>query len=288
MRNAETGWEASQFSPIPLRHHLCVRYGRCFLISSYLCFSVLLQLASLKLMQSPLKMGERTNDTRTKGSSLAWLGSVAKTMHIEAVLFDADGVIQRPLETRRNKLGEVLGSSRDVGEFLTDVSALEQTALEGQSNFTEALSKLLSRWKCPGTLGDFLDAWTMIEVAPGIADTIGILKRNGVACYLATNQVPYRARYMSEALGYRDLFDREFYSCHIGMKKPDGAYFRAILDVIGVPPSRVLFLDDHRVNVDSAREEGLHAAVFSLEAGLGALHRILEEFGIRAAPDEAG
>jgi putative hydrolase of the HAD superfamily len=209
-------------------------------------------------------------------------------MRIEAVLFDADGVIQRPAGKRRSKLGEVLGSSRNVDEFLTDIFAVELTALEGQSDFTKVLSNLLSEWKCPGTLGDFLDAWTMIEVAPEIADTVRTLKRVGVACYLATNQEPYRARYMSEALGYGDLFDREFYSCRIGVKKPDGAYFRTILKVIGVPPRRVLFLDDLQVNVDSAREVGLYAAVFTLEAGPEALHRILGEFGIHVAPGNSG
>ena len=43
----------------------------------------------------------------------------------------------------------------------------------------------------------------------------------------------YRARYMSEDLGYSRLFDREFYSCDIGHKKPDAAYFLAILAASG-------------------------------------------------------
>lgn len=209
-------------------------------------------------------------------------------MRIEAVLFDADGAIQKPAEKRRNKLGEVLGSSRSIDEFLTDIFAVELTALEGQSNFKEALSKLLFHWKCPGTLDDFLDAWTMIEFVPEIAETVGALKRIGVACYLATNQEPYKAAYMSEVLGYGNLFDREFYSCRMGVKKPDGAYFCAVLKAIGVPPRRVLFLDDLQSNVDSARQVGLHAAVFALESGVGALHRILEDFGMHVAPDEAG
>ena len=204
-------------------------------------------------------------------------------MHIEAVLFDADGVIQRPPERRRIKLEEVLGSTRNLDEFLADIFAAELTALEGQSNFTEALSNVLSQWKCQGNLGDALDAWTMIEVDSQIADTVRTLRRVGVTCYLATNQEPYRARYMSETLGYSDLFDREFYSCRMGVAKPAGAYFRAILGAIGVPPSRVLFLDDHQVNVDSACEVGLHAAAFTLEAGSGALYRILGEFGIHVA-----
>ena len=120
----------------------------------------------------------------------------------------------------------------------------------------------------------------MIEVDPEIADAVRALRRMGIACHLATNQESHTARYMSEVLGYSDLFDREFCSCQIGVMKPAGAYFRAILKEIRVEPSHVLFLDDNQVNVDSARKVGLHAAVFTLEAGLNELHRILGEFGI--------
>ena len=175
----------------------------------------------------------------------------------------------------------MVGQDDDLDGFLEDVFEAEVPALDGRSDFTEAFSQVLSRWKCQGTLEDALDAWTMIEVDTRITDTVRDLKRNGVGCYLATNQEPHRARHMSEALGYRSLFDREFYSCHLGVMKPDGAYFRAILSEIGVRPSNLLFLDDHAVNVAAARKVGLHAAEFSLEAGPEALGRILREFGIR-------
>src|SRR5580700_8965977 len=112
-------------------------------------------------------------------------------MLIEAVLFDADGVIQRPSSERRHKWEEVLGSTENVDEFLGDIFAAELTAVEGQSDFMEALSKVLSRWECQGTLRDALDAWTMIEVEVKMADTVRALRRMGIACYLATNQEPY-------------------------------------------------------------------------------------------------
>jgi putative hydrolase of the HAD superfamily len=88
---------------------------------------------------------------------------------------------------------------------------------------------------------------------------------------------------MSKVLGYRDLFEREFYSCELGVMKPNGGYFRTILREIKIPAAHVLFLDDHQVNIDSAREVGVHAALFHLEMGREKLHQILEEFGIPAA-----
>jgi len=113
-------------------------------------------------------------------------------MHIDAILFDADGVLQRPSGTWRSAWEGVLGSTRNLDEFLADVFAAELPALEGQSNFIEKLSNVLSHWGCHGTLDDALDAWTMIEVDPQITDTVRTLRRIGRTCYLATDQEPYR------------------------------------------------------------------------------------------------
>ena len=67
---------------------------------------------------------------------------------------------------------------------------------------------------------------------------------------------------MSETLGYRDLFDQEFYSCALGYMKPDTNYFRAVLKEIGFSPSEVLFIDDLEANIIGARKVGLNASVF--------------------------
>jgi putative hydrolase of the HAD superfamily len=204
-------------------------------------------------------------------------------MGIRAVLFDADGVIQRPAADWQSRLEKVLGPARDLDAFVRDVFAAERPALTGRSDFVRALLEVLSRWQCHGTLDDALDVWTMIEVEAEIVHAIQELRRTGTRCYLATNQESYRARHMSEALGYADLFDQEFYSCRIGLMKPDAEYFGTVLREIELPPGNVLFLDDHQANVDSAQRVGLHAAVFTAEAGSDALYRTLREFGVNIA-----
>jgi putative hydrolase of the HAD superfamily len=175
-------------------------------------------------------------------------------MHIQSILFDADGVIQRPSMHRRGAWQQLLGQGRDVDEFVAAVFEVERQALEGRSDFIGAFSRLLVEWRCQGTLQDALAVWTMIEPDLGMTRIVKMLRRNGLRCYLATNQEPYRASYMSEHLGYRRLFDQEFYSCRMGVAKPATAYFRAIVDELDLAPGNVLFLDDHDANVSSARE----------------------------------
>ncbi len=204
-------------------------------------------------------------------------------MPIEAILFDADGVIQRRPPGWKDMLGERLGFRGSPNDFLADVYDVETPILDGQADFTEALSTLLSRWNCRATLEEALQVWTMLDVDAAITDTIKTLRQRGIACHLASNQEWYKARYMSEVLGYRHLFDKEFYSCQLGIKKPDGAYFRAIISDLDVSPDRVLFIDDRQANVDSARDMGLHAVTFHLDTGRDELHRLLADQGLNIA-----
>ncbi|MFP4635363.1 MAG: HAD-IA family hydrolase [Nitriliruptoraceae bacterium] len=60
-------------------------------------------------------------------------------------------------------------------------------------------------------------------------------------------------------------------SCHLGVRKPDPAFYRGLLAQLELPPQRVLFVDDRPPNVAAARELGLLAHRFTDAATLRAL-----------------
>ncbi|MGE3345626.1 MAG: HAD family hydrolase [Vicinamibacterales bacterium] len=194
---------------------------------------------------------------------------------MRAVLFDADGVIQRPSTRRREAWQSLLGPGRSVDDFFSAVLLAERPAWLGAIDFRESFSRLLLEWRCVGTLDDALEAWTMIEPDQAMLGAVAALRRRGTACHLATNQEPIRAAHMSDHLGYGQLFDREFYSCRVGFAKPDAEYFRALLARLELQPDTVLFLDDRDANVASARAVGLHAEQFLVDAGPSQLERLL-------------
>ena len=107
---------------------------------------------------------------------------------------------------------------------------------------------------------------------------IARLRANGVDCHLATNQQPYRRAIMQDERGYGEWFDQTFYSCDLGLAKPDPAYFRAILSTVELPASSVLFIDDNESNVAGARSVGLHAEVFDLSTGVDTLVDLLKRY----------
>ncbi|MFA9444815.1 HAD-IA family hydrolase [Egicoccus sp. AB-alg6-2] len=72
-------------------------------------------------------------------------------------------------------------------------------------------------------------------------------------------------------------FDRVIASCHLGARKPDARFYRALLDELACAPHEVLFVDDREENVTGARELGIAGHRFRDAAGVRAF---LAEHGV--------
>ena len=165
-------------------------------------------------------------------------------------------------------LTEILGGRDDaVDGFVRALFEVERSCYHGQSDFRSALPDLLVRWECAGTLDDLLHVWTAVHVNAEVVQLIAAVRASGVLCCLATNQEPLRRRYMSETLDYGAVFDRQFYSCDLGMSKPDPQYFTAILERLGRAPREVLFIDDIAANTSAASSVGIHTETFTPPSG---------------------
>ena len=213
--------------------------------------------------------------------------SLTSLRAIEAVLFDADGVLQSTPAGRHAALAALLPpGEEDVEGFIEEIFEVERPALSGEGDLVQDLQALLRRHRSTAAYRDILRLLNTICVHSEILDIVGRLRRSGITCYLTSNQMRHRATYMSEELGYKAHFDQEFYSCDLGHVKPSRAYFQQVLDSIGVPPRRVLFLDDYEVNVLGARMLGIRASTFQLHRGVDnrrALTELLSRYGLHIA-----
>ncbi len=203
-------------------------------------------------------------------------------MTIEAILFDADGVIQRTRGNWREQFTALLGRDEDLDAFIADLFAAEKPCLSGAADFPTELAGVLERWGSPASVAQALGVWTNIEVHADVVALIETLRSRGMRCHLASNQQAHRARYMSDELGYRTLFDREFYSCRVGVAKPAAAYFEHLLDELKLPAGRVLFVDDIEANVLAARSIGINGVHFTANAGAAAMDAHLARHGVGA------
>ena len=80
-----------------------------------------------------------------------------------------------------------------------------------------------------------------------------------LACLSNTNEID-AGRFRNEFAVERH-FEACFFSNEMGLRKPDQAAFRHVLQVLGVSESDVLFLDDTAECVKGARASGIRAEV---------------------------
>ncbi len=66
-------------------------------------------------------------------------------------------------------------------------------------------------------------------------------------------------RRLMDVLGLTPYFDALVISAEVGVRKPDPQIFRLALEQLRVTAERAVFVDDDPVNVDAARQLGLHA-----------------------------
>lgn len=189
---------------------------------------------------------------------------------LRAVLFDADGVLQR------RRPGLVRGLLRLGGpRFLVDVIRAEVRCLTGEHDFPDALAEAMLRHRVAGDPARVARGWLDIEVDPRRLDLVDGLRAHGVRVALATNQHRFRGTHMRERLRLDDHFDTAYYSFELGAAKPDAAFFSHILGDLGEEPAATLFVDDLPGNVRAARALGIDARLHLWRTGAAGLRRTL-------------
>ena len=74
--------------------------------------------------------------------------------------------------------------------------------------------------------------------------------------------------YRIEKFGLRRYFPTFFSSCFLGLRKPDEAIYRMVLQVAQRAPEECIFIDDREVNLECPRELGIRTILFKDAAQL--------------------
>jgi len=68
--------------------------------------------------------------------------------------------------------------------------------------------------------------------------------------------------YRIEKFKLRDYFEAFFSSCYLGVRKPDPAIYRLALKITQARPEECVLVDDRGLNLECARELGMHTIQF--------------------------
>lgn len=189
-------------------------------------------------------------------------------MNYEAILFDADGmtlVSRRFSEQIEQDYGIPWARMKPFfdGPFV-------QCKL-GRADLKEELSKVMLDWGWKGSVEELMAYWFAIGSTPSpeIVALAKELRSGGVKCFLATNQEKYRAEYLWNVAGLKDVFDGLLASSDFGHMKDEVAYFAEALvrleTCVGAPlgasllKERILFVDHEEKNLAAAKEFGFAA-----------------------------
>lgn len=82
--------------------------------------------------------------------------------------------------------------------------------------------------------------------------------------FMATlnNEIFELNNFRIEKFGLRNYFPVFFSSCFLGLRKPDEAFYRTVLQVTQRTPEECLFIDDRDVNLECPRELGINTVLF--------------------------
>jgi putative hydrolase of the HAD superfamily len=199
---------------------------------------------------------------------------------IKAICFDADGVVVYPQKQFSKHLKEAHGISPEMTQSF--FGGIFDDCLVGKARLTEVLPPYLTDWQWKGSTEEFIATWLKFDhvVDSRLINVIQRLRQSKIMCCLATSQEHNRAEYMRTKMGLQNAFDYLFFSCDIGLQKPDHAYYQHIEKVLNVEKEAILFWDDLEINVQAAREFGWNAGTYT---EFDEFERAMNELGLITA-----
>lgn len=148
----------------------------------------------------------------------------------------------------------------------------------GQISPEEFRTELKKEIPVPITDEELDTAWMamLMETPPENIGLLKIAKKKYRTFLLSNTNAIHVAQYgkiLKEKFGLEngmsDVFEKVYYSHEIGMKKPDTAIFKFLLEENRLTPDETLFVDDSIQNIDAANSLGLKTILLANGQTLG-------------------
>ena len=146
--------------------------------------------------------------------------------------------------------------------------------------FADGVAELVGRYPEQADLiRAYRDRWPEMlgGPIPGSVDLLARLRADGRRLFALTNWSNETFPVARERYDFLGWFSYIAVSGDLGLVKPDPAIFRHLTGACGLDPARTLFIDDSRVNIESAARLGFATHHFS-EPGLLQAH--LTDWGL--------
>jgi alpha,alpha-trehalose phosphorylase len=196
--------------------------------------------------------------------ALAVVAPLAAPRHVDAVIFDLDGVLTNTAELHFrawSRLAAEIGVpfDRQINERLKGVdrqSSLNIILERAPREFSAAEREALAARK-NGYFVEMLRDLTPESLLPGALDALQGARERGVRIALAS--ASHNARTIIERLGIADAFDYVVDPATCGRPKPAPDIFLAAAKALGVDPRRCIGVEDAIAGVSAIKQAGMKA-----------------------------
>ncbi|HEU4717313.1 MAG TPA: HAD family phosphatase [Bacteroidia bacterium] len=182
------------------------------------------------------------------------------------IIFDLGGVIINLDPAATEQAFVRLGMT----DFSSQYSTAKQSGLfddfdKGKISPEAFRTELKKYFPAPVTGRAIDEAWNamLLDVPPERLELLAHLgKRYRLFLLSNTNEIHVAAfsAYLQREYGFSDFsgfFEKWYYSCRMGMRKPDREIFLRVLDENKLDPAETLFIDDSMQHVKGAAETGI-------------------------------
>ncbi len=187
-------------------------------------------------------------------------GRSAAAPRIDAVLFDLGGVLIELVGVERMlEWAPGLGGTDELWRQWLQSPAVRRYET-GNGSRDEFADGVIAEFGLPVDRDAFLAefAWWPRTLFAGVDELLSSLApRYTLASLSNTNELHWER--FSREWSLPGRFHHNFPSHAVGKLKPDAEYFLHVLDALGVPPERTLFVDDNAINVAAAAKLGIVA-----------------------------
>ena len=209
---------------------------------------------------------------------------------IKALIFDMGGVlVDLDIEDCKNAFKSLLGYDK-IDEL---IDPCHQKGIYGDLEegtlSAEDFRKIVLADSRPGSAPQLVDQamyHILVGIAPYKAEMLKKLSES-YDLYMLSNNNPIclpRSRKLFEEAGVPldEIFRKAFFSFEMKALKPSEAFYKAVVEEIGLPAEQMLFIDDSQKNVDGSIAAGLPAVYYEPGTDLSALIAdVLGDSGIK-------
>jgi putative hydrolase of the HAD superfamily len=197
----------------------------------------------------------------------------------DAILFDVGGVLLTNGWDHGERAAAVAKFGLDRASFETRHLAAFDAWEKGEITLDAYLNEVVFNEPRPFTRDEFF-AFILAQSKILPNGALGVLAELAASKNYMVGSLNNEARetndYRFATFGLRQHFKVAFSSCYVGLRKPHVEMYRRAIDILGVSPDRILFIDDRRENVDGAVQAGIKGIRFEGEQQLREVLKGLE------------